>query len=396
MVKETAIWAYPWDLVDEGVEAAVDHIASLGLDAISLAVVYHSGKFISPRNPKRRVYFPEDGVIYFKHNQSKFEGMPLQPARSKLVAEDVVGRAERHCKSRRMQFVAWTVGTHNTRLASSHLDLAACNAFGDHYLYALCPSHDAVREYLKTLVGDLLEHYPFDAVELESYGHTGFLHGYHHEFYSVSLALFEQALLALCFCPACGAMASEAGVDFERLRTEVRAAIDRNLSVPARLPSDSIAQLLEFIQAQAFIRKRCESVTRLVAEIAEIVHAKGAKLYCTGAVFAQPTSLGWIEGIDAQEISRVADRFEISLYFENSEKKTAEAYGVASLGLPCQLEAALNVGHPYTRTGEDLVNDARLAEKAGFTSIGFYNYGTLPDYRLRWIAQSISSLRGTP
>ena len=37
-----------------------------GFKGINLAVSYHAGKFIHPRSIRHRVYFPEDGVIYFR------------------------------------------------------------------------------------------------------------------------------------------------------------------------------------------------------------------------------------------------------------------------------------------------------------------------------------------
>jgi len=55
---KTSIYAYPWDLIDEGIDQAVAKIATLGVDALQVSMSYHSGKFISPRNPRRRVYFP--------------------------------------------------------------------------------------------------------------------------------------------------------------------------------------------------------------------------------------------------------------------------------------------------------------------------------------------------
>lgn len=400
MVKmETSIWAYPWDLLNEGVETALDRIVSLGLDAVSVAAAYHSGKFLSPRSPHRKIYFPEGGVVYFQPSKSRFNDLPFQPCVSELVAKtDILGIADKHCKKAGLRFVAWLVGTHNTRLASSHLDFAAKNVYGDPYIYALCPSHEPVRRYLTTLVEDLVGQYRFDAIEVESFGYMGFLHGYHHELYSVNLSPFEQALLALCFCPACEQMAKGAGIDVTRLKTEVRSALDSKLAQPANSAADSLAELLDFVlvreELSLFLRKRCEVITALAGDICKITHQGGAKLYFAGPVFAQPTAMGWVEGIDARQVGKVVDRFEVSLYFDDSERKAAEAFAVAGLQLPCELEAALNVGHPYVRGCADLIATAELARQAGFSTVGFYNYGTLPEFRLTWIQEAVKSLRG--
>jgi hypothetical protein len=49
------VWAYPWDLPEEGVARAADCVAGFGLDGIRMASAYHSGKFLSPRSAHRRV-----------------------------------------------------------------------------------------------------------------------------------------------------------------------------------------------------------------------------------------------------------------------------------------------------------------------------------------------------
>ena len=61
-----AIYAYPWDLAETGVGAAVDRFLALGLDTVTVAGSYHAGKFLRPHGQTGKVYFPEDGTVYFK------------------------------------------------------------------------------------------------------------------------------------------------------------------------------------------------------------------------------------------------------------------------------------------------------------------------------------------
>ena len=60
-----AIYAYPWDLVHEEPSRFGEIVSAQGISAVTLALSYHAGKFISPRSTQRRVYFPEDGAVYF-------------------------------------------------------------------------------------------------------------------------------------------------------------------------------------------------------------------------------------------------------------------------------------------------------------------------------------------
>jgi len=401
VIQQRSIYAYPWDLREEGIETALATIADLGLTAVSVAASYHSGKFLSPRHPHRRVIFPEGGVIYFRPSEARFRDLPIRPVVSELVREeDVLAGIARACSRSGLRLIGWVVGTHNTRLGGQHPELLSRNAYGDPYVYALCPSHEAVRAFLLALVEDLLEQYPLDGLEVESFGYLGFLHGYHHEFYSVSLGVFEQALLALCFCPACEQMGKEAGLDMKRLRGSVRQALDRRLNGSVErgpaTAADDVAALLDFLLAhvelQAYLRRRNERVAALLAELAVFARRKGVEFSCLGPVFSRPTALGWVEGFDPRAVGEIADRLVVALYFEEAERREAEVAFVADLQLPCALGAVLNLGPPYTRTLEDVEVALRHMADLGFTSVGFYNYGTLPASRLQWIRHALAAL----
>ena len=54
---DVAIWAYPWDLLDEGVETVADRLHAMGVDEISLATNYHHVQAFLPHNPERRTFF---------------------------------------------------------------------------------------------------------------------------------------------------------------------------------------------------------------------------------------------------------------------------------------------------------------------------------------------------
>lgn len=134
-------------------------------------------------------------------------------------------------------------------------------------------------------------------------------------------------------------------------------------------------------------------MTSLITELCEVTHRRGAKFFCSGPVFVRPAALGWVEGLDPAAIGRVVDRYGVALYFEDHDQRASEAFSAVGLHLDCELGASVNVGHPYTLDCEDLAATARLAKRAGFASVGFYNYGMLPEYRLAWIRDVISLLK---
>ena len=76
---EKAFFVYAWDLIAEGPENALGKIQDLGANTICLASSYHAGKFTRPRAASGKIFFPDDGTIYFGPIQSITE--PSNPER---------------------------------------------------------------------------------------------------------------------------------------------------------------------------------------------------------------------------------------------------------------------------------------------------------------------------
>ena len=75
-----AMWTYPWDVLDVGIDAAVADLRDrAGLDGINLATSYHAGRFFQPRSPLRKSWFPEDGTIYFRPDASRWQDAAIVP-----------------------------------------------------------------------------------------------------------------------------------------------------------------------------------------------------------------------------------------------------------------------------------------------------------------------------
>ena len=70
MKKE--MFLYPWDVMDEGAQALAQRLAALGIESVSLAVVYHSGKLLLPHSPKRRVLLHQDSRSYFPFDANRY------------------------------------------------------------------------------------------------------------------------------------------------------------------------------------------------------------------------------------------------------------------------------------------------------------------------------------
>ncbi|MEY3527115.1 MAG: hypothetical protein RI997_1224, partial [Pseudomonadota bacterium] len=146
-----AIYTYAWDLAEEGVSKAVGQFEALGLDTVTIAGSYHAGKFLRPHGRAGKVYFPEDGTVYFKANPARY-GAIKPVANSLLSSQDVLRELT---SQERMKTNVWLVLLHNTLLGSAHPDSAVSNAFGDRYIYNLCPSAPDARAYAIGLAQDV-------------------------------------------------------------------------------------------------------------------------------------------------------------------------------------------------------------------------------------------------
>ena len=159
-----AIYSYAWDLAEAGVAAATGEFRRLGLDTVTIAGSYHAGKFLRPHGTFGKVYFPDDGTVYFSADASRYGAIKPQ-ANALLKDRDVLRELT---QSGDMAVNVWLVLLHNTRLGMAHPDAVVRNAFGDPYYYNLCPSAPAARAYALGLARDVTESYHVGGISLEA------------------------------------------------------------------------------------------------------------------------------------------------------------------------------------------------------------------------------------
>ena len=83
---EKSFFVYASDLLSEGPENALGKIQDLGANTIWLASSYHAGKFTRPRAASGKIFFPDDGTVYFRPDP-KYYGT-IQPRTNRLVQEN--------------------------------------------------------------------------------------------------------------------------------------------------------------------------------------------------------------------------------------------------------------------------------------------------------------------
>src|SRR5262245_27511081 len=122
-----AIYAYAWDIVERGLPNLVENLGWLGLNTVTLAGAYPAGKFLRPSGERGKVYFPEDGTVYFRPDPSRY-------GRIKPIANHILDDHDVFAELTQAGGIAvnaWMVLLHNTRLGEAYPDATVENAFGD-------------------------------------------------------------------------------------------------------------------------------------------------------------------------------------------------------------------------------------------------------------------------
>ena len=376
----TAVYAYPWNFHD--VDADVARAKALGADEITLAVSYHAGKFIQPGDARARVYFPEDGTVYFRPRRTYGA---LKPQVSKLTAErDVLGALTARDD---IAVNAWTVLNHNTRLGTQRPDLCVKNAFGDIYPYSLCPSQPEVRAYGVTLSADIAEGYRVKRLLLETPGFLTYGHGFHHEFAQVAPNAWLDAMLGLCFCDPCRVGARARGIDADGLAGRIRVAVDAFLDGEGAAPSIDEWNATDPDLA-AFHRFRCEVVTSLVGEIrAAVKPSVAVKVIST---CQRPHATAYLEGHDLAALDAASDGLELPLYQPSPEATVADGRYVIDRVPVGRTSVILRPGFPDMAGEGDLFAALDGLKALGFADFAFYNLGMLRPANLRWLRRALT------
>ena len=222
------MFAFATDIHGEGRDTVLDNLQHrAGVDAITLAAVYHDARDVFPHNPLRRVRFMEPGAAYFRPDPALYEDLAIQPRVSRLVEEiDVFSDVIPAARERGMAVHAWTVYLHTDWVRDGSPEHAESNAFGDPKLTELCPANPAVREYVRTLTTDIARQ-GVQTIVAESLHYHPLEHGYHHERYFLALGAGTRFLLGLCFCQHCLAAASAGGCDAAGVQRFARDEIQR-------------------------------------------------------------------------------------------------------------------------------------------------------------------------
>jgi hypothetical protein len=288
---------------------------------------------------------------------------------------------------------------HNSRLGALNPEATVANAFGDRYVYSLCPAAPQARAYAVALAADVASAYPVRGLSLETPGYLPYAHGYHHEFALNRPNAWLDNQLGLCFCDHCLEGARRAGVDAEILRRRVASDVQSYLASDVDFPSDMaeafwLADVRSDGELKAYLDWRCEVVTSLVSEIRAAV-AKDVEVAVIPSV-ARPSAGAWYEGSDLAALAGAAGIVEACLYEPGSARVKADLFDLRRrLRGNGRLRGILRPAYPDFDTRDDFVEALRGLVRGGVDEVAFYNWGHLREANLDWIPAGLSAL-GAP
>jgi hypothetical protein len=389
-----AVWAYPWDLLDEGVDKVLDHVADAGLNGVSVAMAYHHVRALCPHNPRRAVYHGEGGVVYFRPTEDDFAETRIKPAVSDLTREsDLLADLCEAAHGRGLEVHAWTVLHHNSRLGAMFPDCTIENAFGDRYPFGLCPAHPDVRAYTLGLVRSLAAYDLLDTVELESLGYIGIDHSGHHAKQGIELDEIHRFLLSLCFCSHCSARMEAHGVEAVSARATVVRELRDFFTGRFRMTREETLGALEDVlgeeTCEGILAARDETILTLLEELFWLVK----KPQCLSVmVSGSPLATGAHVGVTMSQAREWTDKLLVQAFSRDvgAIRDTVADVTVRRGSTP--VYAGLQAVTPFVRTSDELTIRAIAAAEAGAEGLQFYHYGLMPLENLGWIREAVAEV----
>ena len=387
------IWVYPWDLFDNDLERALDEIARVGLNSISVAATYHAARVLLPHNPRRKVLTLEPDAAYFCPDPTLYENLPAPRGAREFAARDPLREICNAATQRGIRVQAWTIFLHNSTLGEQYPDLTIVNCFGDHYVHALCPSHPRVRAYACALGADIARHYPIVALDVEALGFLGYAHNSHHDKANIALAPLHHFLLSVCFCEQCAEEIRASGAAPQHIATAFRRELQAWFDGESRWANvtehDGLLELIGEAATRALLTARARIVTSLIAELRCAV-PQNVALQIRAA--STPFHVGGKTAGDLRAIAQHADGLVFSFFgmpFAKFRSAVAAIPRERIAGKPVWGGLGLARGLPECQDENDFRERVAWLRANAITQFYFYNYGLMPRAGLAWIAAAL-------
>jgi hypothetical protein len=241
-------YTYPWDIARLGVAATLGRMAEHGIQGVDLAAAYHPIDALSPLNGAH-LFSEGRGAVYFPVRLERYGRIKPQ------VHSPEVSRAwpdaARAVSAAGMELNAWIVTLFQPWIRDAYPDCSRILPSGDRSGSDVCPSHEAVREYVSHLSADVAEQFDVGLVRLEGVTPHLFDLDWLRPRVMVDVPPLARTLLNLCFCGGCVRKAEAGGLDAAYIRCMVNDTIEAEIEDGR---SDASADRAEELAADASVR----------------------------------------------------------------------------------------------------------------------------------------------
>jgi len=378
------IWCYVWDVLDEGIDRALDQMQWAGVDGVCVATLYHSVEHFRMRAAladRPRVYL-SPASAYFQPDPSKYANTRLRP----VVAEWLKTRnplldLSKACGVRGLKLRSWTVCCHNSAMVQRRPEIAVKDVFGDMNPTWMCPLNPDVGEYLRAVVEDLSGNYPFEAIELESPAFNANRHYHAHVKMGLQPGPVEQFLLSLCLCESCRQGAIAADIDVEMIVRSARVELEKWF-VSARSSGESLQDLMGRIPVlRAFVQWRTRQLSQQIRRIRSTCR-------CDLIAYAERDVYG--SAFDLTDVGKELSGVVGCCYSPQAELIDQTVQWLSGvLGGKDRISIGLMTYPPASADAPMLVRHVHRVAELGVPSVHLYHYGIMPDACLAWTRQAL-------
>lgn len=386
-----SIWVYPWDLFDEGLDIALDRIARIGLNSISVATTYHAVRVLMPHNSRRKVLTDEPDAAYFAPDANAYPASLTPRLALEFSGRDPLAEICTAAVNHNLRVHAWTIFLHNSTLGTQHPELTITNCFGDHYVHALCPSNPTVRAYAIALGADITRRYPIAALDIEALAFMGYAHNSHHDKASIGLAPLHHFLLSVCFCQHCTQHIEQHGADAlaiaEKFRRELQSYFDGDRRFAKLTEREGLVALLGEMNTRALLDARNAISVSLLAELRRAVPKNIAVILRAAS---SPFHVGGKTAGDLEDLAQHTDGLAFTFFSMPFAKFKSEVSTVLRAILRKRdswAGVSLAMDLPDCQDENDFRARIDVLRAQGFERFAFYNYGLMPRPCLDWITR---------
>lgn len=373
-----SMFIYPWDLLDEGISKTLGLLKDMGMTSISLSVSYHSGKFLLPHNPKKRIYYHPSGRVYYQARYEEYKklkpelGEAYKQYRAEGHRDDLLSRIIKEAKRLNMEVRAWVVGFHNSHLGKSHPEYVVRNLYGEPYYHALCPNYEETKHYALKMIEDLVTQYDLDAIELESFDYLGCLHGDHHEIIGIQNKQTLERFLGLCFCSNCEAKAEELGIDVNSFKKYLREKVDKISNLEGEVALEDIPYYAHYLTMRSNV------VKELYRNIRMVISKTGRNITLNALVWMAGGSDPSLYGTSVNTLNPYIDNW-IVCYPESVHDVESFILRARRMIPEEKLIAGIRLLEPQLTEAAQVIDYIEKYKNMGVGDLHFYNYGLIPN-----------------